>query len=72
MTRLQAERLRRGMSQTTLAAQAGRLSASDISRFERAYGVPYPRQAERLAHVLGLTPKELLESVDLAPQSVVS
>ena len=60
MTRLQEERLRRGMSQTTLAAAAKKLSASDISRFERGYGIPYPSQAERLAQVLGIKPSELL------------
>ena len=36
MTKLQAKRLEQGMSQTTLAAAAGKLSPSDISRFERA------------------------------------
>ena len=60
-TRLQLERLRRGYSQTVLAARAGRLSGSDISRFENAYARPYPAQAERLAQVLGLQPDELLE-----------
>ena len=60
-TRLQRERLRRGLSQTALAAKAGRLSGSDISRFENSYARPYPAQAERLAQVLGLQPDELLE-----------
>jgi transcriptional regulator with XRE-family HTH domain len=61
VTKLQAERLKRGLSQTALAATAGRMGASDISRFERGYGRPYPAQAERLARVLELTPTELLE-----------
>jgi len=52
------------MSQTALAAAAGRLSASDISRYERRYGRPYPAQAERLAHVLGIPASELLEQID--------
>ena len=65
MTKLQAERLRRGMSQTALAAEARRLSPSDISRFERGYGRPYPAQAERLATVLGMKPTELLEPANL-------
>jgi len=61
VTKLQRERLKRGMSQTTLAAAAEKLSPSDISRFEHGYGKPYPVQAERLAKVLGLDPLELLE-----------
>ena len=64
VTKLQAERLRRGMNQTALAAAAGKLSASDISRFERGYGRPYPAQAARLAHVLGLSASELLEPAE--------
>lgn len=66
MTRMQAERRRRGLSQTELAAAAGKLSASDISRFERLYGKPYPKQAERLARVLELSPTELLEPAPTA------
>jgi transcriptional regulator with XRE-family HTH domain len=61
VTKMQAERLRRAMSQTALAAAAGKLSASDISRFERGYGRPYPAQALRLAAVLSLDASELLE-----------
>ena len=60
-TKMQIERQRRGLSQTALAAAAQKLSASDISRFERGYGRPYPAQAQRLAEVLGLRPEELLE-----------
>lgn len=63
-TRLQRERLRRGLSQTALAAKAERLSGSDISRFENFYARPYPAQAGRLAQVLDLNPDELLEPVD--------
>ncbi|HWF87150.1 MAG TPA: helix-turn-helix transcriptional regulator [Vicinamibacterales bacterium] len=68
MTKLQATRLKRGMSQTMLAAAAERLSASDISRFERGYGRPYPAQAERLAKVLGLDEQELLIEYVEEPQ----
>jgi transcriptional regulator with XRE-family HTH domain len=64
VTRLRVERARRGWSQTALAAKAGRLSGSDISRFERGYARPYPAQAERLAQVLGLHLDELLEPAD--------
>ena len=60
-TKMQIERQRRGLSQTALAAAAQKLSASDISRFERGYGRPYPAQALRLAQALGLRPEELLE-----------
>ena len=61
MTRLQAERQKRGMSQTAIAAAAGRLSASDISKFERGFARPYPAQAQRLAAALDLAPDQLLE-----------
>lgn len=67
MTKLQAERIRRRLSQTALAAAAGKLSASDVSRFERGWSVPYPAQAERLARVLNLQADELLQS-DAEPQ----
>jgi len=67
MTRLQFERTKRGLSQTTLAAMAERLSPSDISKFERLYARPYPAQAQRLARVLGLSPEELLEPADQLP-----
>jgi len=60
VTKLQRERLSRGMSQTALAAAAGKMGASDISR---GYGRPYPAQAERLAQVLGLPASELLKTI---------
>ena len=66
MTKLEAERRRRGLSQTQLAAKARKLSASDISRMERLWQKPYPAQAERIARVLGLRPEELTEP---APKS---
>ena len=62
--RMKAARVARGWSQTALAATAGRLSASDISRFETGYARPYPVQAGRLAQVLELRPDELLAPVD--------
>lgn len=61
MTKLEQERKRRGLSQTALAAAAGKLSASDISRIEREWQKPYPAQAKRIARVLGLKPDELTE-----------
>lgn len=59
MTRLEQERRKRKWSQTTLAAAAGKLSGSDISRIERRWQKPYPAQAERLAKVLDLDPEDL-------------
>jgi transcriptional regulator with XRE-family HTH domain len=64
MTKLEAERRARGLSQTALAAAAGKLSTSDISRFERGYGKPYPSQAQRLAQVLGLRPEALMDRAE--------
>jgi len=52
------------MSQTTLAAAAGKMSTSDISRFERGYARPYPPQAKRIADALGLKASELLDRAD--------
>jgi transcriptional regulator with XRE-family HTH domain len=68
MTKLQAKRVARGMSQTALAAAAGKMGASDISRFERGYGRPYPAQAMRLAGVLDLDVTELLDAAVEEPQ----
>ena len=59
MTKLQFERLRRGLTQTELAASA-KLSASEISRFENGMGRPYPAPAARLADVLQIPEAELL------------
>lgn len=64
MTKLEAARRARGLSQTALAGAAGKLSTSDISKFERGYGRPYPAQAVRLAKVLGLEASQLLDRAD--------
>jgi transcriptional regulator with XRE-family HTH domain len=72
MTKLQAARIQRGMSQTMLAAAAGKLSPSDISRFERGYGRPYPGQAVRIAEALGMPAEDLLEPADAAEQQTVA
>jgi ribosome-binding protein aMBF1 (putative translation factor) len=61
MTKLEQERKKRGWSQTELAAKAGKLSSSDISRIERQWQRPYPAQAARLALVLGISAEELTE-----------
>ena len=62
MTRMKAERLRRGWSQQKLAVEAG-VGYADICRAERGLFRLYPSQAERIAKVLGLRPDELLEEV---------
>ncbi len=63
MKRLELERRKRGWSQLQLAFFAS-VANTDISRFERGYGRPYPAQAARIATVLGLQPHELLAEVD--------
>lgn len=63
MLRLQAERQKRGMTQTELAYLA-RLTQAEVSRIERGYARPYPSQALRLSRVLGCKPDQLLEEAD--------
>lgn len=65
LKKMRAERLRRGWSQTQLAARAD-MSSSDVSRFETGRAIPYPVQARRLARALGITPDELLIPVEHA------
>lgn len=60
---MKLERLRRGWTQTDLAARAGKLSSADISRFEHGRSKPYPGQALRLGAALELPPDELLEPI---------
>jgi ribosome-binding protein aMBF1 (putative translation factor) len=69
MIRLKAERLKKGWSQQDLGFHA-RVSVSDICRIERGWMKPYPGHAKRLAAVLGLTPDQLLEKVELQPEMV--
>jgi transcriptional regulator with XRE-family HTH domain len=69
MVRLKAERLKRGWTQQELGFYAS-VSAADISRIERGWMKPYPGPAARLAQVLGLTPKELLEEVVLGAEAI--
>jgi ribosome-binding protein aMBF1 (putative translation factor) len=71
MTRMRFERQKRGWSQTKLAAEAGRLQMSDISKIERGWMRPSPNQAERLGAVLGIAAAELLEPV-AAPEALAS
>jgi ribosome-binding protein aMBF1 (putative translation factor) len=63
MTRLKYERLRRGWSQIVLAYKA-KVANTDVSRWERGMGIPYPSQAQRLEKVLGVDRSELLVQVN--------
>ena len=60
MTNLEAVRTRRQWSQEKLAEMAG-LAQSDISAIERGWRKPYPKQAARLARVLGIKASELTQ-----------
>ena len=63
ITKMRAERRRRGWNQQTLGYHAN-VSMADISRIENARLIPYPAQAERLAKVLELQPEELQQPAD--------
>jgi transcriptional regulator with XRE-family HTH domain len=62
MTRMEAERRRRGWNQTALAYHS-RLSQAEISRIERGRAIPTRTIAERLGLALGVRPEELLSPV---------
>jgi len=61
--RLWLERKKRGWSQQRLGFLSD-VASTDISRFETGILIPYPRQAERLAAVLGVPADELIADVD--------
>lgn len=63
MTKLEQARRARKFSQMELAARA-KVAQSDVSAMENGWRRPYPKQAKRLARVLGLTPDELTEPAD--------
>lgn len=63
MSKLKAERIRRGWSQQTLGYKA-KTSASDVSRIENGRMMPYPSQADRLAKVTGLRSDELQQPIE--------
>lgn len=65
MTKLRAERIRRGWTQTDLAFHA-RVTPADVSRIETGRLRPYPSQVERIARVLELPPADLLVEVAAA------
>tara|TARA_Y100000294_G_C8440278_1_gene290434 strand:- start:93 stop:500 length:408 start_codon:yes stop_codon:yes gene_type:complete len=64
MKRLRFERTKRGWSQQECAVQAG-MHSTEISRIERGYARPWPKQAERLSKVFGMPIDELLRDVNV-------
>jgi transcriptional regulator with XRE-family HTH domain len=63
VTRLKAERLRRGWTLQVVGYKSG-VQATDISKIERRLALPYPGQRKRLSRVLGCTPEKLLDEVE--------
>lgn len=63
ITRMKAERVRRGWTQAELATKAG-LKGPEISRIESGRMKPYPTQVARLSKVLKL---EMFALLDLVP-----
>jgi transcriptional regulator with XRE-family HTH domain len=68
MRRVKYERLKRGWTQQDCAVKA-RMHVTEISKVELGYMRPWPKQAKRLARVLGLRPEELLEEVLGEPEN---
>ena len=64
MTRLRAERLRRGWRLDDLAHHS-RLSSSDISKLETGRLRPSPTQLQRLARVLRTDAASLMDRVEM-------
>jgi transcriptional regulator with XRE-family HTH domain len=62
MTRVKAERIRRGWTQVQLAYRVG-IHTSDISRIENGHLRPLPKHRQALARVLGLDHATLLDEV---------
>jgi transcriptional regulator with XRE-family HTH domain len=62
MTQLEAERRRRGLTQTGLAYWAN-LTQSEVSQIERRRALPSPRHLERLGRALGLPVDTLMDEV---------
>jgi transcriptional regulator with XRE-family HTH domain len=69
MLKVKQARLSRGLNQQTTAERA-RMQASELSKIENGRLIPTPRQAQKLAQVLGLRSDELLEPAD--PQAKAS
>jgi transcriptional regulator with XRE-family HTH domain len=64
ITKMKIERVKRGWSQRQLAELA-HVASGDLCRIELSKMQPYPGQAERLSEILGLSPKQLQEPVEL-------
>lgn len=64
MTRLKFERIRRGLSQTTLGVVC-RVHQPTLARIENRRREPTPAQRLRLAVVLSIPPKELLKPAQI-------
>ncbi len=62
MTRMEATRKARNLTQAELAQRA-QMSQPDISAIETGRVQPWPGHAKRLARVLKLKPEELTEAV---------
>jgi len=60
MTKMKAERLRRGWTLQELGYRTG-IQAPELSKIERRLVVPYPGQRQRLAKKLGLLPEAILD-----------
>ncbi len=68
MTRMEAERRRRGWNQVTLAYHA-RVGQGDVSRIERRMLVVGPRIAARIGHALGIPAEQLWDEVPPGAQA---
>ena len=68
MLRVKYERVRRGLSQDTLAVLAGRLSQPDIGLIENGRLIPTTAQLERLAAIFGVPPDALLLPVEVVEE----
>ena len=68
MTRIEAERKRRGWTQTELAFFA-QMHQPDVSRIERGIQKPTADRRQRLSRVLGVPPDRLLDEVELRDEA---
>jgi transcriptional regulator with XRE-family HTH domain len=64
ISKMKIERIKRDLSQRELA-EVSAVGVGDVSRIETGRMAPYPRQAARIAAVLGLTVDELQKPIEL-------
>lgn len=62
MLMLEKKRKDAGMTQQELGFYA-KVSIQEISRIERKWAIPYPKQAQRLAEVLGISVEEITKEI---------